>query len=115
MRELDATKAILNKAILKARDDDAAHITKLHLAIGEIAEFDQNAIERHWNNLSKGTPAEGAQLHFHIIAAEVQCMSCFRKYHPENGKILCSNCGSMGAKILSGEEFYLESIELEHE
>jgi len=115
MRELDATKAILNKAILKARDDDAAHITKLHLAIGEIAEFDQNAIERHWNNLSKGTPVEGAQLHFHIIAAEVQCMSCFRKYHPENGKILCSNCGSMGAKILSGEEFYLESIELEHE
>ena len=115
MRELDATKAILNKAILKARDDDAAHITKLHLAIGEIAEFDQNAIERHWNNLSKGTPAEGAQLHFHIIAAEVQCMSCFRKYHPENGKILCSNCGSMGAKILSGEEFYLKSIELEHE
>lgn len=115
MRELDATKAIFNKAILKAREDDAAHITKLHLAIGEIAEFDQNAIERHWNNLSQGTPAEGAQLHFRIIAAEVQCMSCFRKYHPENGKILCSNCGSMGAKILSGEEFYLESIELEHE
>lgn len=115
MRELDATKAIFNKAILKAREDDAAHITKLHLAIGEIAEFDQNAIERHWNDLSQGTPAEGAQLHFRIIAAEVQCMSCFRKYHPENGKILCSNCGSMGAKILSGEEFYLESIELEHE
>ncbi len=115
MRELDATKAILNKAILKARDDEAAHITKLHLAIGEIAEFDQSAIQRHWNDLSKGTPAEGAQLHFLIIAAEVQCMSCFRKYHPKGGKILCSNCGSMGAKILSGEEFYLESIELEHE
>ena len=115
MRELQATKAILNKVILKAREDDAEHITKLHLAIGEIAEYDQNAIQRHWNDLSKGTPAEGAQLHFRIIAAEVQCMSCFRKYHPENGKILCSNCGSMGAKILSGEEFYLESIELEHE
>ena len=115
MRELQATKAILNKVILKAREDDAEHITKLHLAIGEIAEYDQNAIQRHWNDLSKGTPAEGAQLHFLIIAAEVQCMSCFRKYHPENGKILCSNCGSMGAKILSGEEFYLELIELEHE
>ena len=115
MRELHATKAILNKAILKAREGNAAHIIKLHLAIGEIAEFDQNAIQRHWNDLSKGTSAEGAQLHFLIIAAEVQCMSCFRKYHPANGKILCSNCGSMGAKILSGEEFYLESIELEHE
>ena len=115
MRELHAIRAILNRAILKAREDESARITRLHLAIGEIAEFDQNAIQRHWNDLSKGTPAEGAHLHFRIIAAEVQCMSCFRKYHPENGKILCSNCGSMGAKILSGEEFYLESIEMEHE
>ena len=115
MRELHAMKAILNKAILNAREDDAARIINLRLAIGEIAEYDQNAIQRHWNDLSKGTPAEGAQLHFRVVAAEVQCMSCFRKYHPENGKILCSNCGSMGAKILSGEEFYLESIELERE
>ena len=115
MRELHATRAILNRAILKAREDNAAHIIGLHLAIGEIAEIDQNAIRRHWNDLSKGTPAESAQLHFRVIPAEVQCMSCFRKYHPENGKILCSNCGSMGAKILSGEEFYLESIELGHE
>ena len=115
MRELHATRAILNRAILKAREDDAAHITRLHLVIGEIAEFDQNAIQRHWSALSKDTLAEGAQLHFRVVTAEVQCMSCFRKYHPENGKILCSNCGSMGAKILSGEEFYLESIELDHE
>jgi hydrogenase nickel incorporation protein HypA/HybF len=115
MRELHAIRAILNRAILKAREDEAAHITGLHLAIGEIAEFDQNVIQGHWNDLSKGTPAEAAQLHFRVITAEVQCMSCFRKYHPENGKILCSNCGSMGAKILSGEEFYLESIELDHE
>jgi hydrogenase nickel incorporation protein HypA/HybF len=115
VRELHATKAILNKAILKARENDAAYITKLHLAIGEIAELDQNAIQRHWNDLSQGSPAAGAQLHFRVITAEVQCMSCFRKYHPGNGKILCPNCGSVGAKILSGEQFYLESIELEHE
>lgn len=114
MRELHATRAILNAAILKAREENGAHITGLHLAIGEIAEIDQNAIQHQWNDLSQGTLAEGAQLHFRVITAEVQCMSCFRKYHPHNGRILCANCGSMGAKILSGEEFYLESIELEH-
>ena len=115
MRELHATRAILSRAILKARENDAARITSLHLVIGEIAEFDQSAIQSHWSALSKDTLAEGAQLHFRVITAEVQCMSCFRKYHPKNGQILCSNCGSVGAKILSGEEFYLESIELDHE
>ena len=27
----------------------------------------------------------------------------------------CPHCGSYGAKILAGEEFYLESIELDYE
>ena len=30
---------------------------------------------------------------------------------PEGGEIHCPYCGSYGAKIVSGEEFYLESIE----
>jgi Zn finger protein HypA/HybF involved in hydrogenase expression len=38
-------------------------------------------------------------------------MACFQKYHPEGGEIHCPYCGSFGAKILSGEEFILESIE----
>lgn len=39
-------------------------------------------------------------------------MACFGKYHPLHGEIHCPYCGSYGAKILSGEEFDLESIEL---
>jgi Zn finger protein HypA/HybF involved in hydrogenase expression len=50
-------------------------------------------------------------LHFRLITAEVQCMACFQKYHPEGGEIHCPQCGSFGAKILSGEEFTLESID----
>ena len=115
MRELNATQSILTRALSKARESNAQRIKSLQLAIGEISELDQNSIQKNWQELSKGTPAESAQLHFRGITAEVQCMSCFQKYHPENGKILCPYCGSVGAKILSGEEFYLESIELDHE
>jgi len=115
MRELQVTKFILDKVLLKARESNAKHIKHLHLLLGEISELNQNSIQENWEELSKGTPAESAQLHFRRITAEVQCMSCFQKYHPRSGKILCPYCGSVGAKILSGEEFYLESIELDHE
>ena len=81
--------------------------------MGEVAELDPNFVEKHWRELSKGTPAEHAQLHFRLREAEVQCMACFGKYHPLDGKIHCPYCGSYGAKILSGEEFEVESIELE--
>ena len=115
MRELNHIQSILNKVIQRAGENNSKRITSLHLAIGEIFELDQNIIQGHWNNLSKGTQAEHAQLHFRLIPAEVQCMSCFKKYHPVNKTIHCANCESYGAKILSGEEFYLESIETDHE
>ena len=40
-------------------------------------------------------------------------MACFQPYQPVNKTIHCPYCGSYGAKILAGEEFYLESIELD--
>ena len=115
MRERNAIQSILMKALLQAREANADYIKSLQLAIGEISELDPNLIEKHWEEIRKGTPAEQAQLHFRLINAEVQCMACFAKYHPTNGEIHCPQCGSYGAKILSGEEFYLEAIELDTE
>ena len=110
MRELQQTQKVLKKSLSEA---DAKRIKNVHLVLGEISELDPNIIEQHWRELSKGTAAEHAQLHFRSIGAEVQCMACFNKYHPQNGEIHCPYCGSYGAKILSGEEFDLEAIELE--
>ena len=115
MRELNAIQSILTRALLMARESNAKRIKTLQLAIGEISELDQNSIQKHWDELSQDTPAERAKLHFRFINAEVQCMACFMKYHPVDGEIHCPHCGSYGAKILSGEEFYLESIELDNE
>jgi hydrogenase nickel incorporation protein HypA/HybF len=111
MRELHAIRSILAKALLKA-GESKKRIKSLQLVMGEISELDGRSIQKHWDELSQGTPAERAQLHFRFIKAEVQCMACFMKYHPVDGKIHCPYCGSYGAKVLSGEEFYLESVEL---
>jgi hydrogenase nickel incorporation protein HypA/HybF len=113
MRELEATQKVLKKSLQQVKDP--ARIKSIHLVMGEVAELDQNLIQKHWHELSMGTPAEHAQLHFRLRKAEVQCMACFGKYHPLDGIIHCPYCGSYGAKILSGEEFELESIELEAE
>lgn len=115
MRELQATQSILTKALLKAGESNAKRIKTVHLAIGEIAELDKNSIQQHWAEISKDTLAEQAQLRFRFIPAKVQCMACFSEYLPIDGKIHCPYCGSYGAKVLSGEEFYLESIELDDE
>jgi hydrogenase nickel incorporation protein HypA/HybF len=115
MREFRSTQSILEKALARARAANARRVKSVRVAIGEIAELDRVLIQKHWQELSAGTPAERAELHFRFINAEVQCMACFQKYHPVEGEIHCPYCGSYGAKVLSGEEFSLESIEVEHE
>jgi len=115
MRELNITRTFLDKAIRQLNETHSKRVMALQIALGEISELDQTSIQTHWNELSQGTPAEHAQLHFRLIPAEVQCMACFQKYHPTDKKISCPYCGSVGAKILTGEECTLESIETEHE
>jgi hydrogenase nickel incorporation protein HypA/HybF len=112
MREKESTMALFARVVQKS---SAARTKAVFLGLGEVAELDPEAVRRHWVELSKGTPLERAQLHIRLIRAEAQCMACFKKYHPVNGRIHCPNCGSFGAKILSSEEFHVEHIETNDE
>ena len=110
MRELETIQAILAQALQQAHSHPIADV---NLVLGEIADLTETVIRRHWSELSTGTAAEHATLHFRFTQAEVQCMACFQKYHPSDRTIHCPYCGSFGAKILTGEELRLESIQLD--
>jgi len=112
MREQQSTKVLFDKMLQHAH---AAHIKQIQVAFGEISELDRDIIQKEWSTLIRNTPLEHTQICFRLITAEVQCMACFKKYHPMNGTIHCPHCGSFGAKILSGEEFYVEHIEMDSE
>jgi Zn finger protein HypA/HybF involved in hydrogenase expression len=60
MRELQITQSILAKVLLNARELSSKRIKSVELVIGEIAELDQISIEKHWEEISRGTPAERA-------------------------------------------------------
>jgi hydrogenase nickel incorporation protein HypA/HybF len=96
----------------QAREKGARRIVSLSLVLGEVSTYAEESIRSHWESASKGTPAEGATLRFRRVQAEVQCMACFTKYRPRDGKLVCPNCGSVGVKILAGEEFFLDSLDL---
>ena len=113
MHELYATQAILEKAIKKAGEENAKLITNLYLVVGEISTYNDESIQFYWDQICKDTIAENARLHFRHINAELQCMACFSKYTPKEGAIICPNCGSTGAKILAGEEFFMEALDME--
>jgi len=113
MHELYATQAILEKAVQKAQEANARRVTNLYLVVGEISTYADESVQFYWDDISKGTLADGAKLHFRHVLAELQCMNCFTKYHPAEGEIVCPNCGSVGAKVVAGEEFFMEALDVE--
>lgn len=113
MHEFNAIQTILEKTIQKANEAKAKRITNVYLVAGELSTYADDSVQFHWDDISKGTLAEGAVLHFRHVQTEAQCMSCFTKYHPNDDEIVCPNCGGVGAKIIVGEEFYMEALDVE--
>ena len=98
-------------AIFDQLQGRAGPVESVRIALGELFPLTEEAIRAQWRALAGGTRFATAQVKIRRIRAEQQCMVCFEKYHPLDGGISCPNCGSVGAKILAGEEFSLESIE----
>ena len=86
-------------------------VVSVHIAVGELILFSDEQIHAQWSE----TPLAQTRLTIHRMPAQQQCMTCFEKYHPTRAEVSCPHCGSVGAKIIAGEEFYLESIERENE
>lgn len=80
---------------------------RVQLAVGELI-LHETQLRSDWQQLTAATPLANTTLELRVIPASQQCMWCFHVYHPQNGETICPQCRGVGAKILAGEEFYLE-------
>ena len=113
MHELPITQSILKIALKHANEANAKRIENIHIVMGELSTNVDDSVQFYWDIIAKDTLAEGAKLQFRRVPAELQCMACFEKYHPNDDELLCPMCGSVGAKIIAGEEFYVEAIDID--
>jgi hydrogenase nickel incorporation protein HypA/HybF len=115
MHELAVTQNILNIAVRHAMQANAVRVTSLHLVIGQFSSLVDDSVQFYWDMISAGTPCEGAQLQFERRSATLKCLDCDQTYRLTGELTDCPNCHSARIKIVSGEEFYLDSIEVEAE
>jgi hydrogenase nickel incorporation protein HypA/HybF len=114
MHELPITQSILEIALRHAEEAHAVRITDLYLVIGQLSSVIDDSIQFHWEILSQGTIAEDSKLHFERIPAKLTCLECGHAYILEDGTLTaCPQCDSPQVKVIEGEEFRLDSIEIE--
>jgi hydrogenase nickel incorporation protein HypA/HybF len=113
MHELSVTESILEISLRNANNANAKRITNLYLVIGQLASIIDESVQFYWDIISKDTIAAGAVLHFKKLPATLTCLDCSHQYNLGNNEFSCPKCNSDHVKVVSGDEFYMEAIDIE--
>jgi len=113
MHELVVTQNILKAVTETAERAGGGTITGIHLVIGDLASVIDDCVQFYWDIVSKDTAAEGAKLHFQRVPMQFECQECHRNFGHEGETYLCPACGNFHVKVVAGDEFRLEAIDLE--
>lgn len=113
MHELPIAESILEIAVRHGQQAQAARVTDLYLVIGQLSSVVDDSIQFYWDIISRDTICEGATLHFERVPALLLCQDCGHSYGFQHELSACPACDSIHVKITAGEEFQLQSIEIE--
>jgi hydrogenase nickel incorporation protein HypA/HybF len=113
MHELAVTENILEIAVRHGKQAGANRVTDIHIVMGKLSSIVDDSVQFYWDIISEKSICEGAKLHFDRIPAQMQCLDCDKTYTIEQDLTPCPHCNSSNIKLISGEEFWLDSIEIE--
>ena len=112
MHELSVTEALLELALKHGEAAGAERITALHVVVGQLASVVDDSVQFYWDLISAGTSAEGARLVFRRVPARLRCETCGAEYAPTAEVLACPMCDSPRVRVVAGEEFYLEALDI---
>jgi hydrogenase nickel incorporation protein HypA/HybF len=113
MHELSVTQSLLDIALRHAEKAGAGRIVRLNLVIGELASIVNDSVQFYWDIVSQDTIAEGAELHFERVPGTLRCLACGHNFSLDGRDYTCPICGENQALAVGGDDFRLESIEVE--
>ena len=114
MHEMTYIVPICRTAIEQAQMNKAKSVTALTVEIGEMAAIVPSIFLSYFEEASKGSILEGAQLKLNYIPVIASCLTCGEDYNPDRqNDYRCPNCGNKRSEIIRGREVILKSIEIE--
>jgi len=113
MNEISITQNLLGVALRHAEQAQATRIVRLNLVVGELSGVIGESVQFYWDMVSRGTLAEGAQLAFEHVPATLRCLNCDCVFPLDGRDYACPNCGQPRVVPAGGDDFRLESIEVE--
>ena len=110
MHELSVAGAVVDTAIKHA---GGRPVTLVSLRVGRLRQVVPDTLEFYFEFVARGTVCEGARLEQEIVEASLRCNPCELAWAIEIPAFRCPTCGGADVEVASGNEFEVESIEIE--
>lgn len=113
MHEYHAVESLIRQLLEKAKESNTKSVSQVRLALGELSDFTENSIQLYFQEFSKGTVLQNANLLIVRMKAKLLCKECGAVFEKNKESFECPGCKSMNLLVESGREFYILDMELE--
>jgi hydrogenase nickel incorporation protein HypA/HybF len=110
VHELSLSGAVINTVVKHAGERPVSVVS---LRIGRLRQVVPDTLEFYFAFVAQGTVCEGARLEQEIVQAILRCNPCAREWEIEIPAFRCPTCGGSDVVVAAGDEFEVESIEVE--
>jgi hydrogenase nickel incorporation protein HypA/HybF len=110
MHELSLSSAILGTVLKHA---DGRRVTQVDVRVGWLRQVVPETLEFYFGFVTRETVCEGARLELEVVPARLACAACAEQWELDLPAFRCPACGSSDVTVIQGNEFEVESIEIE--
>jgi hydrogenase nickel incorporation protein HypA/HybF len=110
VHELSLSSAIVNTVVKHAQ---GRRVALVNLRVGHLRQVVPDSLEFYFEFVARGTVCEGARLQQDAVPAVLRCDECAAEWELDVPFFRCPECGSSEVTVTSGNEFEVESIEVE--
>jgi hydrogenase nickel incorporation protein HypA/HybF len=105
----------LSSAIVATVDKHAAgrRVTLVTLRVGRLRQVVPETLEFYFEFVARGSVCEGARLEQELLEARLRCNPCGTEWSIDVPAFRCPSCGEGDVAVVTGNEFQVESIEVE--
>lgn len=112
MHELSLSGAIVDTVVQHAA---GRRVTAVALRIGGLRQVVPDSLAFYFEFVAKGTVCEGARLEHIFLPARLRCSACGVEWNMGPPVFRCPACDDARVAVVSGNEFEVESIDVEED
>jgi len=113
MHETSIAKNLLKIVLNKAEECNAKKITKITVQLGEFSGINKDSLKFAFRNITQETIANNSAINIHQLPLLGKCRQCKKEFSINKEEFKCPKCGSVKIDIISGEDIYIDNIEIE--